>query len=142
MGNIHGNCLDRDRVTVDGSSFAASDTRTAKDTGEFLEANDDWFRPVSQQTGPDGAVWIMDWYDKYPCYQNSKAPDLDRERGRIWRLVYVGNEAGKTIATHEKGMDLGKMSDEQLVELLAHPNIWQRRMAQRVLNERREKLGS
>lgn len=139
MGNIHGNCLDHDKLTPDGSSFTATDLRTASDTGEFLEANDDWFRPVSTQTGPDGALWIMDWYDKYPCYQNSHAPDLDREKGRIWRLVYVGDQAGKEIATHEKGMDLGKLSDDQLVALLSHPNIWQRRVAQRVLKERLEK---
>src|SRR5205807_1342532 len=71
-----------------------------------------------------------------PCYQNSKAPDLDRERGRIWRLVYVGNEPGKIIATHEKGMDLGKLDDAGLASVLGHPNIWQRRTAQRLLVER------
>jgi len=47
----------------DGASFAASDMRKKTDTGEWLEANDDWFRPVSEQVGPDGALWIMDWYD-------------------------------------------------------------------------------
>jgi putative membrane-bound dehydrogenase-like protein len=140
MGNIHGNCIDHDKLTPDGSSFSASDMRTAKDTGEFLEANDDWFRPVSEQVGPDGALWIMDWYDKYPCYQNSHAPDLDRERGRIWRVVYVGNEAGKVVPTHEKGMDFGAMPDQDLAAVLAHPNIWQRRVAQRLLTERGKKL--
>jgi putative membrane-bound dehydrogenase-like protein len=135
MGNIHGNCIDHDKLTPDGSSFAASDMRTAKDTGEFLEANDDWFRPVSEQVGPDGALWIMDWYDKYPCYQNSHAPDLDRERGRIWRVVYAGKEAGKEIPTHEKGMDLAKLDGAELIGLLSHPNIWQRRVAQRLIVE-------
>ena len=133
MGNIHGNCIDRDKLTPDGSSFTATDMRTKTDTGEFLEANDDWFRPVSTQTGPDGAMWIMDWYDKYPCYQNSHAPDLDREKGRIWRLVYVGDEKGKVIPTHEKGMDLGKLDDADLMAALNHPNIWQRRIAQRLI---------
>ena len=136
MGNIHGNCIDRDKLTPDGSSFTATDARSKTDTGEFLEANDDWFRPVSTQTGPDGALWIMDWYDKYPCYQNSHEPDLDRERGRIWRVVYVGKEKGKEIATHEKGMDLGRLSDAELASLLDHSNIWQRRTAQRLLVER------
>jgi putative membrane-bound dehydrogenase-like protein len=132
MGNIHGNCIDHDKLTPDGSSFAASDMRTAKDTGEFLEANDDWFRPVSEQVGPDGALWIMDWYDKYPCYQNSHAPDLDRERGRIWRVVYVGKEAGKDVPTHEKGMDLSEVDP---ISLLSHPNVWQRRVGERLLTE-------
>ena len=136
MGNIHGNCIDRDKLTPDGSSFIATDMRKPTDKGEFLEANDDWFRPVSTQTGPDGAMWIMDWYDKYPCYQNAKAPDLDREKGRIWRLVYVGEEKGKEIATHEKGMNLATLSTDRLVGTLKHPNIWQRRVAQRMLCER------
>lgn len=136
MGNIHGNCIDHDKLTPDGSSFTATDMRAKTDTGEFLEANDDWFRPVSTQTGPDGALWIMDWYDKYPCYQNSHEPDLDRERGRIWRVVYVGKEKGKVIPTHEKGMDLGSLSISGLVSALSHPNIWQRRIAQRLIRER------
>ena len=136
MGNIHGNCIDQDKLTPDGSSFRATDMRTKDQTGEFLEANDDWFRPVSTQTGPDGALWIMDWYDKYPCYQNSKAPDLDRERGRIWRVVYVGNEAGKVLPTHEKGMDINALKDDDLVKMLTHNNVWQRRTAQRIFTER------
>jgi putative membrane-bound dehydrogenase-like protein len=139
MGNIHGNCIDHDKLMPDGASFSASDIRKATDTGEFLEANDDWFRPVSEQVGPDGALWLMDWYDKYPCYQNSQAPDLDRERGRVWRVVYTGNDKGKNIPINPTG-DLGKMSDEQLVGLLSHDNVWQRRVAQRLLTERKTKL--
>ncbi len=71
MGNIHGNCLDHDTLKPNGSSFTASDGRKPTDSGEWLEAHDGWFRPVSEQTGPDGALWLMDWYDKYPCYQNA-----------------------------------------------------------------------
>src|SRR5437588_196062 len=120
IGNIHQSAVNHDKLTPSASSFVCSSNK------DFLVANDGWFRPVSTQTGPDGALWIMDWYDKYPCYQNSKAPDLDRERGRIWRVVYVGNEAGKEIETHEKGMDLGALSTDDLLMFLEHPNIWQR----------------
>jgi putative membrane-bound dehydrogenase-like protein len=140
MGNIHGNCIDHDQLTPDGASFSASDMRKKTDDGEWLEANDDWFRPVSEQVGPDGALWIMDWYDRYPCYQNAHAPDLDRERGRIWRVVYTGNDKGKDIPVNPTG-DLSKSTGDQLVELLSHPNIWQRRTAQRLLSERKTKAG-
>ena len=95
--------------------------------------------PVSLQTGPDGALWIMDWYDRYPCYQNANADPagVDRELGRIWRLVHVGNTPGKPLGSRpETGMDLAKMSSEALVPLLGHSNSWQRRTAQRVLSER------
>ncbi len=67
------------------------------------------------------------------------APDLDREKGRIWRVVYTGKEKGKKIAPHPEGMDLASFTDEQLVALLAHTNIWQRRTAQRLLTERKTK---
>src|SRR5213075_2240947 len=72
------------------------------------------------------------------CYQNAHAPDLDRERGRIWRVVYTGNDKGKNIPINPTG-DLSKLDDAQLVDLLSHPNIWQRRQAQRLLNERKTK---
>ncbi|HEX4645203.1 MAG TPA: HEAT repeat domain-containing protein, partial [Verrucomicrobiae bacterium] len=64
---------------------------------------------------------------------------VDRERGRIWRVVYTGKTHGAKVPSRpEVNMDLGKLSAEQLVQLLAHPNIWQRRMAERLLAERRD----
>jgi len=59
MGNIHDSAVHQDRLTPNGSSFKASFVK------DFVRANDGWFRPVSSQVGPDGALWIMDWYDKY-----------------------------------------------------------------------------
>ena len=135
MGNIHQSAINHDHLTPNGSSFRAS----ARE--DFLTTSDGWFRPVSTQTGPDGAIWIMDWYDRYPCYQNANAdPDgVDREYGRIWRVVFVGNHPGQPVPSRpDKKMNLAKLSSARLVELLAHPNIWQRRMAQRLLNERRD----
>ena len=135
IGNIHQSAINLDRLTPNGSSFKASAEE------DFLVANDGWFRPVSTQTGPDGALWIMDWYDKYPCYQNANAdPDgVDRERGRVWRVVYTGDEKGKKIPPRpQANMNLLKASTTELVDLLSHPNVWQRRTAQRVLSERRD----
>ncbi len=135
IGNIHDNAIHQDRLTPNGSSFKSSFIK------DFVRANDGWFMPVSTQVGPDGAVWIMDWYDKYPCYQNANAdPEgVDREHGRIWRVVYTGNEKGKPIPSRpEVNMDLAKFASIDLVKLLDHPNVWQRRMAQRLLSERRD----
>lgn len=134
MGNIHDSSIHQDKLTPNGSSFKASFTQ------DFVRANDGWFRPVSTQIGPDGALWIMDWYDKYPCYQNANAdPEgVDRERGRIWRVVYTGNEKGKAVRPAPEGLDLGKLKSLELVKTLEHPNVWHRRMAQRILSERRD----
>ncbi len=132
-GNLHDNAVHQDTLTPNGSTFKSS----AKQ--DFIRANDGWFMPVSQQVGPDGALWIMDWYDKYPCYQNARAdPEgVDREHGRIWRVVHTGTEKGKKVPSRpEVNMDFGKLTSAQLVERLAHANIWQRKMAQRVLSER------
>jgi putative membrane-bound dehydrogenase-like protein len=132
MGNIHDSAVHQDRLTANGSTFKASFIR------DFVRANDGWFRPVSTQVGPDGCVWIMDWYDKYPCYQNANAdPEgVDREHGRIWRVVYTGEKSGAKVPSHPDGMNLAKLSDEELARTLKHANIWQRRMAQRVLSDR------
>ena len=134
MGNIHASAVHHDRITARGSGFEATPIQ------DFLVANDGWFRPVSEQVGPDGALWIMDWYDKYPCYQNANAdPEgVDRERGRIWRVVYTGDKPGTPVPSHPPGMNLAKLAPSGLVDMLSHQNVWQRRMAQRLLNERRD----
>ncbi len=137
-GNIHQNALNIDRLTPKGSSFVATKWN---DSGDFMTTKDGWFMPVSTQTGPDGAVWVMDWYDRYPCYQNANADPagVDRERGRIWRVVWTGDDAAKPVPSRpSRDMDLSKLSSDDLAKLLAHPNVWQRRMAQRVLTGRRD----
>lgn len=134
-GNLHDNAVHQDTLTPNGSTFKSSFKQ------DFIRANDGWFMPVSQQVGPDGALWVMDWYDKYPCYQNARAdPEgVDREHGRIWRVVHTGNEKGKPVSSRpQRDMDFGKLTSAQLVERLAHANVWQRKMAQRVLNDRRD----
>lgn len=150
LGNIHQNAINCDRLTPVGSTYKATKESTLlgpdKGTwevgaGNFLVCDDHWFRPVSNQTGPDGAMWIMDWADRYPCYQNAQAdPEgVDRELGRIWRVVWVGDQPGKPVPSRpSQDMNLAKLSTEELAGLLEHENNWQRRMAQRVITERRD----
>jgi putative membrane-bound dehydrogenase-like protein len=113
LGNIHENSLNCDRLTPVGATYKAGrETKLLGPPkgpfqmggGTFFAAKDPWVRPVSVQTGPDGALWVMDWYDKYPCYQNAQAdPDgVDREMGRIWRVVWVGNDKGKAVASRAR----------------------------------------
>src|SRR5687767_10067584 len=132
MGNIHDSAVHQDKLTPVGATFKASFIR------DFVRANDGWFRPVATQVGPDGAVWIMDWYDKYPCYQNANAdPEgVDRAHGRIWRVVHTGDKPGAKVPSHPEGMNLAKLSNEELAKTLAHKNVWHRRTAQRILTDR------
>ncbi len=130
IGNIHDNAIHEEVLTPVGATFKCEPRR------DFLRANNGWFRPVSTQTGPDGFLWIMDWCDKYPCYQNAKAnPEgVDRERGRIWRVLHTGTEKNKPAPAREsREMDLSQMSKSDLLKLFEHSNSWMRRMARRQL---------
>jgi putative membrane-bound dehydrogenase-like protein len=145
IGNIHDNAIHEEVITPVGATFKCEPRR------DFLRANDGWFRPVSTQTGPDGFLWIMDWCDKYPCYQNAKAnPEgVDREYGRIWRVVYEKETGARTLLSAASEailqdadksvrapLDLKKLSTTELVKTLEHPNNWMRRMARRMLVEK------
>ena len=128
FGNIHDNAIHEEALEPAGAGFKARPVR------DFLRANDGWFRPVSIQTGPDGVLWVMDWCDKYPCYQNAQAnpAGVDREKGRIWRVCYTGNEAGKRLAgvsREDKGLDVSKASPGELVAMMGHRNNWVARQA-------------
>jgi putative membrane-bound dehydrogenase-like protein len=125
MGNIHGNCINVDVLSRDGSTYFA---RPAPD---FLTANDPWFMPVAQKTGPDGCLYVLDWYDRYHCYQdaNRDPRGIDRLRGRLYRVRYKDSPRAGTF-------DLSKESDEQLIRQLHSPNVYFRDIAQRLLCER------
>ena len=84
MGNIHGNGVNVDVLERNGSTYRG---KTAPD---FLRANDAWFMPVSQKTGPDGCLYVLDWYDRYHCYQdaNRDPAGIDRLKGRLYRVRY------------------------------------------------------
>ncbi len=125
MGNIHQNAINVDRLERRGATYYATKAL------EFLEADDVWFMPVSQKTGPDGCLYVLDWYDRYHCYQDARRdPEgIDRLKGRLYRVRYR-----ETPRRH--GFDLASESDETLIELLGSANIYDRQTAQRLLVER------
>ena len=84
---------------------------------------------VDLQYGPDGAVYVIDWYDQQHCH-NPNPERWDRSNGRIYRLEWA--------ATYQPvKVDLAARSDAELVGLLTHRNAWYGRTAQRLLHERR-----
>ncbi|HEX6464513.1 MAG TPA: PVC-type heme-binding CxxCH protein [Vicinamibacterales bacterium] len=131
------NLVHADTVREQGSTFRAS---RMFDGHEFLASTDAWFRPVNFYIGPDGALYVIDYYREiieHPEWlddETAKSPKLyaGRGRGRIYRIVPTGTRA-PTWANH---VGLGDASSGELVAALANPNIWWRRQAQRVLVDR------
>ncbi|MGH7135400.1 MAG: DUF7133 domain-containing protein, partial [Pirellulales bacterium] len=125
MGNIHGNCINSDSLRRDGSTYFA----TPND--DFLSANDAWFMPVVQKTGPDGCLYILDWYDRYHCYQdaNRDPKGIDRLKGRLYRVRYRNTPRARSF-------DLTQESEDELIARLRTPNVYYRDVAQRLLWER------
>ncbi len=122
MGNIHGHRLNMDILKQKGSGFVASHGP------DFLMANDAWARLINMRTGPDGSVYVIDWYDKQACHTGD-VNIWDRSNGRIFTVKYRGT---KPVT----GTDLTKKSDKELIELLSEKNEWYVRHARRLLQER------
>ncbi|MAF23503.1 MAG: hypothetical protein CMP26_12995 [Roseibacillus sp.] len=102
---------------------------------------DAWSAPVSAEVGPDGAVWMADWYNPI-CNHNPyrdhfergegnalRSDDRDRDHGRIYRIYPTGTP-------DDPYPDL--TSEQSALEALEHPNLFWRLMAQRVLAQKLE----
>lgn len=121
MHNLHGNRINVDLLRPDGTGFIASHGR------DLLFANDPWFRGIGLQVGPDGALYLIDWYDKNACHRTT--PEIwDRTNGRMYRLRFGEYTPRPTI--------LETAPDEELVDYYRHENQWHFNTARRVLMER------
>ena len=130
------NVVHQDVVSADGPSFRAS--RRAEGI-ELLAGRDNWFRPVTLATGPEGALYVVDMHraviehpewipDAVEARLDVRAGD---DKGRIYRIVpRDGLSAVRP--------DLGSADVTTLVDALSHPNKWWRDTAQRVLLERQD----
>ncbi len=130
------NLIHRDILEPKGAVFSA---KRGDATSEFLASTDIWFRPVNLTVGPDGALYVVDFYREVietplslPPEMKKKLPLHSQGRGRIWRVV---PESGAPF----KKPELGKAPAAELVKLLEHPNPWWRLTAQRLLVERQDK---
>ena len=96
----------------------------------LLSTDDIWFRPIDSLTGPDGSVFVADWYDQRA---NHVIPEdtWDKSNGRIWKLIYRGTKQVEKF-------DLSKRSSDELVDLLSNGNAWYPREARRILSERKD----
>jgi putative membrane-bound dehydrogenase-like protein len=113
-----------ERTTV-GSSFET------RDIGTPLTSGDITFRPVYLTNAPDGALYIADFCEEYIAHGQHYQGQIDPTSGRIYRLRGKGMPLNKDV-------NLAAKTTGQLVQLLSHPNLWQRQTAVRLLGERRD----
>jgi uncharacterized protein len=117
-----------------------------KDGWNLMASNDEWMGPVHAEVGPDGAVWVADWYDFIIQHNPTPSPERggyqaengkgnayinplrDRQRGRIYRIVYKG---AKPVSPGK----LNAQNPQSLLEGLQSDNMLWRTHAQRLLVE-------
>jgi putative membrane-bound dehydrogenase-like protein len=133
------NLVHRDVLAPLGATFTAA--RGHADC-EFLASTDTWFRPVHLSLGPDGAVYVLDFYREVIETPLSLPDDIQRKlnlesrgRGRIWRVTVDGPK-GKA---RPRRPALRKAPTAELVKHLADANAWWRLTAQRLLVERQDR---
>src|SRR5690606_32899924 len=130
-----GGVLHRAILEKDGAGYVE------KDGWNLLAGVDEWVGPVDAQVGPDGQVWVADWYNfiiqhnPTPVgFQNGQGnayenPLRDKEHGRIYRVVYTGG-------ADNSPRSLSRDRPQELVQALEDDNLFWRLTAQRLLVER------
>ena len=148
-----GHLIGKFRLEGRGADFVATNEHS------FLASDDEWTAPIMAEVGPDGAVWVIDWY-KYIVQHNPtpagfktgrgnayESPLRDKRHGRIYRVVYTGAgesspgaaaKAPKDVGASKSGprLDFRNAGPQQLVAALRHDNMLWRMHAQRLLVER------
>ncbi|HLH54978.1 MAG TPA: PVC-type heme-binding CxxCH protein, partial [Verrucomicrobiae bacterium] len=113
------------QIEPDGSTFKTWDLSYP------VKTTDEWFRPVDIKAGPDGAIYIADWYDAQINHYRNHEGQIDKSNGRIYRLKARGAPALPPF-------DLGKLSSAQLVGFLSNSNKWFRQETLRLLGDRKD----
>ncbi|MGE3777328.1 MAG: c-type cytochrome, partial [Pirellulaceae bacterium] len=101
--------------------------------GNLLDARDTWFGPTDVCLGPDGAIYVCDFYDQRTAHPDPDAR-WDRSNGRVYKIVAA--EADTSAASASE--DLAARTSEQLVDLLRGENGWRADQARSFLAARRD----
>ena len=98
---------------------------------DFLVSSDAWFRPVAITVGPDGCLYIVDWYNKIISHNEvpRNHPDRDKTRGRIWRVK------AKAVKPFDVP-DFTKLSGDELIAKLGGDSLAQSHLAWQALADR------
>jgi len=136
VGESLTNLVHRRVLKPDGPTFISVRGEQGR---EFLASRDPWFHPVYLATGPDGALYVVDFYRRWVEHPHFVAEKLRGEvdwregagHGRIWRI----RKRDSALAAAPR---LFHATTSELVEYLSHPNGWVRDSAQRLLVEQHQ----
>lgn len=127
------NAIHREVLETAGAGLA-SHRAAGEETSEFLASTDNWFRPVTLRTGPDGALYVADMYRFVLEHPEWISPEMQarlelragEDRGRLYRIVPDGS-------SRRRIPDLSRLDTAGLVAALDSANGWQRDQAMRRL---------
>lgn len=124
-GDFRANRVNRFELSEQGSGYAS------KQVEDLLWSDDVTFRPVDMAMGPDGAIYVADWYNEIIQHgeKDFHDPRRDKEHGRIWRITAKDRPLVEPL-------DLSKASAYELLEALKLPEDWRRSHAKQLLKEK------
>lgn len=104
---------------------------TAEHLPDFLTSEDEFFRPVNMEFGPDGCLYVADWYNKIISHNElpTSHPNRDKSHGRIWRVCHESQQPREVPNLYE-------VKTADLVVHLKSPYIWQKRAAWHQISDR------
>lgn len=129
---IHRSVIERDGLKLTLHRAAG------EENSEFLTTVDSWFHPIALCHGPDGGIWVTDFYREIiedysaiPRYlQQQYGVTNGKDHGRIWKIT--------TEQTHTvPSFDMSRLSQEQLADEVGSDSFWRRETARRLLIERK-----
>lgn len=123
--DFRGNRINLFRLTDNESAY------TSTQIEDLVSSTHGAFRPIDIKMGPDGAIYVADWYN--PIIQHGEVdfrdPRRDQKHGRIWRISFEGRDTLEPI-------DFSKLSNEELVTHLESPEALSRQLAKTAMRER------
>lgn len=126
--DFRGNRINRFQLTESGSGYVS------KQLPDVLASKHPGFRPIDVRLGPDGALYIADWYN--PIIQHGEVdfrdPRRDHTHGRIWRMTVKGRPLSENL-------DWGKMSIGGVAQRIQSSRRWERAFAKQELHGRNRK---
>lgn len=107
------------RIQVVTMTRDANDHPVYKKGADFMTTDDTWFRPIAIRFGPDGCLYVVDWYNKIISHNEipRNHPDRDKSRGRIWRIRHESQQPTSPV-------DFAKVTEEKLPALFDHQNAF------------------